>query len=211
MQKLIETLRELGIDVPAEKETEVRKKISEGYKNVAEYNKALKKIEEERDNYKSQAETAAETLKGFEGIDPEELNNEIAKWKKAAEDAQKDYETKLFQRDFADTLDAELGKVKFTSEAAKKAIVDEIKGAGLTMKDGKILGLNDLMEQIKAKDASAFVTEEQQRLEEERARFTQSLGGGNESGKSKLAKMSLDERIKLKATDPALYENLKKS
>lgn len=182
MQKLIETLKSFGIEIPADKQADVKKALSEHYKNTAEHNKAIFKLEADRDAWKEKAESAEETLKGFEGIDPEQVQTELATWKKKAEDAEKDRDAKLYERDFADALKAELEGVKFTSEAAKKAIMAEIREAGLKVKDGKILGLSDLLAQMKEKDASAFVDEKQEQLEEGRAKpFTGPLnpnGGG---------------------------------
>lgn len=211
MQKLIETLSSFGIEIPADKQTEVKTALSKYYKNIGEYNQLVSKLENDRDRWKDQAETAAETLKSFEGIDPEKIQSEIADWKKKAEDAEKDAQAKIYERDFADALKSEMEGYKFTSEAAKKSIMGEIKAAGLKLKDGKILGLSDLIEQIKAKDASAFVDEHQEQLEAEKARFTQPRKpGATVTGKHKLAAMTLDERMKLKATDPNYYEKLRK-
>lgn len=145
---------------------------------MAENGKDLKKLQKEnenlttdRDTWKEKAETAEETLKGFEGIDPEQVQTELATWKKKAEDAEKDRDQKIYERDFADALKAELDGVKFTSEAAKKAVMADIKEAGLKLKDGKILGLNDLIAQIKEKDASAFVDEAQEQAQRNAAHF----------------------------------------
>lgn len=52
MKKLIETLRSLGIEVPEDKEAEVRKKLSENYKNISEVEKATEKLESDRDTWK---------------------------------------------------------------------------------------------------------------------------------------------------------------
>ena len=52
----------------------------------------------------------------------------------------------------------------------------DIKEAGLKLKDGKILGLNDLIEQMKQSDASAFVDESQQQAQQNQARFTTHVG-----------------------------------
>lgn len=188
MQKLIETLKSFGIEIPADKQADVKKALSEHYKNTAEHNKAISKLEADRDAWKEKAESAEETLKGFEGIDPEQVQTELATWKKKAEDAEKDRDEKLYERDFADALKAELEGVKFTSEAAKKSVMADIKEAGLKLKDGKILGLNDLISQMKEKDASAFVDEKQEQLEAGRAKpFTGPLNqntGGQKMTKS---------------------------
>ena len=212
MQKLIETLKSFGIEIPADKQADVKKALSEHYKNTAENNKAISKLESDRDAWKEKAESAEETLKGFEGIDPAQVQSQLAEYKKKAEDAEKDRDAKLYERDFADALKAELEGVKFTSEAAKKSVMADIKAAGLKLKDGKILGLNDLISQMKEKDASAFVDEKQEQLEAGRAKlFTGTLKGAAQPTTSEKWKaMSLDERMKLKASDPAAYERMRK-
>lgn len=176
MQKLIDTLKSFGIEIPADKQADVKKALSEHYKNIAEHNKAISKLEADRDTWKEKAETAEEALKGFEGIDPAQIQAQLAEYKKKAEDAEKDRDAKLYERDFADALKAELENVKFSSEAAKKAVMADIKEAGLKLKDGKILGLNDLISQMKEKDASAFVDEAQQQAQQNAARFTAPRG-----------------------------------
>lgn len=214
MQKLIETLKSFGVEIPEDKQADVKKALSEHYKNAGEVTKTLSKVEGERDAWKERAETAENTLKSFDGIDPEKIQSEIADWKKKAEDAEKEYNTKIYERDFADALKAELESVKFSSEAAKKAIMSEIKEAGLTMKNGKILGLNDLIEQMKKEDASAFIDESQQKAQQNAAKFTTSIQKGSGTGgtltKEDFKKMSLDKRIELKQSDPDLFAALSK-
>lgn len=142
---------------------------------MAENGKDLKKVQKEnesliteRDNWKTKAETAEETLKTFEGIDPANIQKELNDWKLKAEEAEKNAQKQIFERDFADALKEEIGAYKFSSEAAKKSVMKEISDAGLKLKNGKILGLSDLIEQIRKDDASAFVTEG----EENKPRFT---------------------------------------
>ena len=58
----------------------------------------------------------------------------------------------------------------------------EVKEAGLKLKDGKILGLNDLISHMKEKDASAFIDEGQQKAQQNAARFTRPFQRQNQSG-----------------------------
>ena len=214
MQKLIETLKSFGIEIPEDKQADVKKALSEHYKNAGEVTKTLTKVEGERDAWKDRAETAENTLKSFEGIDPESIKGELATWKQKAADAEKEYNSKIYERDFADALKTELETIKFSSESAKKAIMSEIKEAGLTMKNGKILGLNDLIEQMKQSDAAAFVDETQQNANQNAAKFTSPVHGGGRTGsgltKDDFKKMNLDDRLKLKQSDPELYAALSK-
>lgn len=183
MQKLIETLKSFGIDIPEDKQADVKKALSEHYKNAGEVTKTLTKVEGERDAWKERAETAENTLKSFEGIDPESIKGELATWKQKAADAEKAYNDKIYERDFADALKNALEDVEFSSASAKKAVMADIKEAGLKLKDGKILGLNDLLEQMKKDDASAFVDENQKQAGQNQARFTTSISKNNPPGK----------------------------
>ena len=182
MQKLIETLKSFGVEIPADKQGDIKKALSEHYKNVAEHNKVLSKLETDRDSWKTRAENAEDTLKSFEGIDPAKIQQEIEGWKQKAKEAEENAQKQIYDRDFNDALKEEIGNYKFSSEFAKKAVMAKIKEAGLKLKNGKILGLSDLIEQIKKDDASAFVDENQQKLEQNRARFTQQSNQGNSSG-----------------------------
>ena len=129
------------------------------------------------------------------------MQAELATWQQKAKDAEKDYADKLAQRDFEDALKEEISGYKFTSEAAKEAIMARIRAAGLKVSDGKILGLSDLLAQMKEKDASAFVDEKQEQLEAGRAKpFTGPLNGGNPTGK----KVSPSELMRMKNENPNL-------
>lgn len=156
---------------------------------MAENGKDLKKLQKENDNlsadrdtWKEKAEAAETTLKGFEGVDLETMQREISDWKQKAADAEKNAQAQLYERDFADALKTEFEGIKFSSEAAKRAIMAEVKEAGLKLKDGKILGLNDLIGQMKEKDASAFIDDAQQQAQRNMARFTAPLGKQNAPG-----------------------------
>lgn len=182
MQNIEAILTELGIEVPADKKENLTKKVAENYITKAEHEKKLGKVETDRDTWKEKAETAETTLKGFEGVDLETMQRDLADWKRKAEDAEKNAQQQLYERDFVDALKTEFEGIKFSSEAAKRAIMAEIKEAGLKLKDGKILGLSDLISQMKEKDASAFVDEEQQKAQQNAARFTQPIGKQNQGG-----------------------------
>lgn len=183
MQKLIETLGSFGIAVPADKAEEVKRALSKYYKNNGEVAQTLTKVEGERDAWKERAETAENTLKSFEGIDPESIKGKLATWEQKAADAEKEYNDKIYERDFEDALKTALEDVKFSSALAKKAVMADIKDAGLKLKNGKILGLNDLLEQMKKDDASAFVDEDQEQAKHNQARFTTSLSKNTPPGK----------------------------
>lgn len=179
-----EDLQALGLT-----EDQIKKVFELSGKDVNAEKKKTQAAEADRDQWKTRAETAEETLKGFDGVDVEGLNKQIEDWKNKAAEAEKDFQKQIEERDFNDALKEEMEAFKFTSEAAKKAIMAEVKEAGLKLKDGKILGLSDLIGQIKEKDASAFAPDK------DPAKFTEvpKESQGTQTGFSKL---SLAEKMK---------------
>ena len=142
-------------------EEQIKYVFAENGKDIAAEKKRADKAEQDRDIWKDKAETAEKTLKGFEGKDFDAIQKERDEWKEKAEKAEKEYNQQIYDRDFGDALTTAMESYKFSSDYAKAAVMAEIKGAGLKLIDGKIIGLNDMIESIKGKDASAFVTEEQ--------------------------------------------------
>ena len=194
MQNIEAILKQFGLEVPKEQSEDFRKVFHENYKTVKDY----EKVESDRDKWKGQAETAEETLKRFDGVDLETMQAELDTWKQKAETAENDYKQKIYDRDFSDALKTELESIKFSSEAAKKAVMTEIKESGLKLKDGKILGLSDLIGQIKERDASAFVDEQSEKAKQQAARFT-TPGTGRSTGGTGI--MTKDDIMKIK--DPS--------
>ncbi|EEG49302.1 phage scaffolding protein [Blautia hydrogenotrophica] len=194
MQNIEAILKQFGLEVPKEQSEDFRKVFHENYKTVKDY----EKVESDRDKWKGQAETAEETLKRFDGVDLETMQAELDTWKQKAETAENDYKQKIYDRDFSDALKTEMESIKFSSEAAKKAVMTEIKESGLKLKDGKILGLSDLIGQIKERDASAFVDEQSEKAKQQAARFT-TPGTGRSTGGTGI--MTKDDIMKIK--DPS--------
>ncbi len=199
MQKLIETLKNFGIEIPEEKYPDIKKALSEHYKNAAEYSKTVNKLEAERDNWKTRAETAETTLKGFDGKDFETIEKERDEWKKKAETAESEYNAKIAEREKADLLKDAFSEIKFTSEAAKKSIMAQI-SENVSVKNGKLIGFNDLLEDAKKSDASAFADEQQQQLENNKARFTSKSQSQPDGGK----KYTISELMRMKNENPGL-------
>ena len=168
---LFAPFQNLGIIIIDEEHDSSYKSEANPKYNAKEVAKTLSKVEGERDDWKERAETAEKTLKGFDGIDPANIQTELAGWKKKAEDAEKEFNAKIYERDFDDALKTALENVNFSSPAAKRSVIADIKSAGLKLKDGKILGLNDLLEQMKQDEPDTFVDESQQQAQQQQARF----------------------------------------
>lgn len=171
MVKIISELEKLGLELTDEQKESIKKSIGEEVYSKSEHEKKVKKIETERDEFKERAETAEGTLEGFDGKDFETIKKERDDWKEKAVKAENDYKAKIAEREKNDLLKEAFENIKFSSESAKKAIMADI-AASVSVKDGKLIGFNDLLEDAKKNDASAFVDEEQQHLESSKAKFT---------------------------------------
>lgn len=152
MKNIEAILKEAGIEIPEDKKEAFNKAVNENYKTIAEYNKLTASLTEE----KQKTAAATETLKKFDGLDPEAVQKEIADWKQKAIDAEKEYTAKAAKQEYENILAKALDEYKFSSKAARSAIEKELRETQLPIHDGKILGLTDRMEQFKESDASAF-------------------------------------------------------
>lgn len=188
MTNIIEILKGLDITIPEDKLSDFNKAFNENYKTIVEHQKALDRAA----NEKKRADTAEEALKGFEGIDPKDVQKQLDDAKTAIKAAQDEAARQIAERDFNDALRAEVEKLTFTSAAAKRDFENFAKGKKLSAENGKILGFNDAVELYKAENPDALAVNGGVK-----PKFTEPNNGGNPapSGVSDLGKMSMQEYI----------------
>lgn len=183
---IIEKLKQFNVEVTPEME----KAFSGDFLSELEVNKKLSKAENDRDSWKQRAETAEETLKGFEGKDLNAMQKEIDDWKEKATKAESEYNAKMAEHEKQELLKEAFADIEFTSESAKKAIMAQI-SENVSVKNGKLIGFNDLLEDAKKNDASAFVDKAQQNLEQNKARFTGPMNNQNGNNNGNLTKKDI--------------------
>ena len=186
---IIEKLKTFNVEITSEME----KAFSGDFLSEKEVEKKLSKLQTENESLKERAETAEETLKGFEGKDLDAMQKEIDDWKEKATKAESEYNAKMAEHEKQELLKEAFADIEFTSTAAKNAIMAQI-GENVSVKNGKLIGFNDLLEDAMKNDASAFVNKEQQNLEQNKAKFTDKMN--NQSGKS--GTMTKDEIMQIK-------------
>lgn len=98
--------------------------MAENGKDIKKVKKDLEDMTAERDMEKGRADTAEETLKGFDGVNVDDLKKSIADWKKKAEDAEKDYKQKIADRDFDDLLKEAIKSANGLNEKAIMGCLD---------------------------------------------------------------------------------------
>ena len=92
--------------------------------DISSEQKKAEKITAERDNYKSQLETAQNALKDFEGVDVKELKGKIDTLTADLTAKETDYQTKLADMEFNSKLDSLITSSGARNAKAVKALLD---------------------------------------------------------------------------------------
>ena len=205
MQNYEQILAELGIEVPEDKKSDLKKKMSENYKTVADYDKQVKK----KDEYKISLDDVQTRLAELEKEDVDGLKDKITTLTQELADEKEARAKEAKQTELRDKVKDFLSDKKFVNAITEDSIrsqmiqkLEEENGKNaedvikeLTTKDGKPIE-NILVDEKKAPDVKI-------------PSFTTKFNSGEQKkGTQKLREMSLDERMKLKAEDPDYYATL---
>ena len=156
MVNVANELKKLGIEVSDEQKESLKKSMGEELYSKEEMEDKVKK---ESEQWKTRAESAEKMLEGLDGKSPEDILKERDDWKRQAEDSQKDYEAKIAEHEKDELLKEAFAEIEFTSESAKKAIMKDI-SESVSVRNGKLIGFSDLIEEAKKTDANAFVNKQ---------------------------------------------------
>ena len=120
MKNIFEIMKDYGLEVPEDKKKDFEKTVLENYKTAADYEKQTDKVT----NLTEQLNETKEAMKKFEGVDPEDLKNQIADLNQKLTDKDTEYQTKLADRDFQDNVKGVIAKYKGMNEKAIMALLD---------------------------------------------------------------------------------------
>lgn len=193
-----------GVELTAEQETKLNAEFPKQFKPAEVYNNDVKKHKDLADTYKKQLDDANEAIEGFKGLDVEGIKKAAADWETKYNTDKANWEKQLSDRDYEDAARAAIADVKFTSKAAKNAFLASLKANPLPIKDGKLLGFDDVLNAAKADDASAFATDKPA------PKFTDPTTGNPlpEITKEAFAKMTYLEKLKIKTEQPEIFKGL---
>ena len=176
MKNIYEILRTIGVEISDENKEKFDKSFTENYKTIAEvdnlktklsnsekqntelqeqYNTDIKK----RDNDLAELQKQLAEAGGQEGK-LTELQETLNKWKTDYETIKTDYEKKLSDQRYEFAIKEKVNELQFTSNSAKKAFTHDLMANPLQVKDGKILGFDDFVNNYKEQDAGAFKVDE---------------------------------------------------
>lgn len=139
MKNMIEICKDFGIEIPADKHAEFNKAVAENYKTVAEHEKKVNRLTDDLAAEKKRADTAVETLKGFEGKDFDAITRERDEWKRKHDEAVSTHQKEQEEREFNSTLEAAISESKGKNAKAIMALLDmdKLRGSKNQEKDIK--------------------------------------------------------------------------
>lgn len=124
MKNIHTILSELGITIPEDKKADFDKAVAENYKTSAEFEKKVNRLTEDLDTEKKRADTAVETLKGFEGKDFDAITRERDEWKRKHDENQQKYQQEQEEREFNSALESAITEAKGKNAKAITALLD---------------------------------------------------------------------------------------
>lgn len=142
----------------------IDKIMAENGKDIAVEQKKAEKVIQERDSYKLKAESletqvndANTEIQKFKDMDIDGIKKAADDWKETAEKAKADADKQISQMKFDYALSAALTGAKAKNAKAVKALLDM---DGLKFNDGKIVGLDEQLAQIKTDNDYLFESDE---------------------------------------------------
>ena len=142
----------------------IDKIMAENGKDIAAEQKKAEKITQERDGYKLKAESletqvndANAEIQKFKDMDIDGIKQAADDWKTKAEKAKSDADAQISEMKFDYALSVALTGAKARNSKAVKALLDM---DGLKLNDGKIIGLDEQLSQIKEENSFLFESDE---------------------------------------------------
>ena len=184
--KNIETIMsEAGIELTDEQKESVNKAVVENYITKAEHSKKIEKANAETESFKTKFEEADKTVNALKDNEAK-WDEERAELNKKVEETDNHWKGIIEARDKEDAINNAIEGLEFSSNSAKKSVIAEIKASNLNFKDGKLIGVQDVIDGLKESDPNAF------KSPSEVKKFT------SEKKESKGKEMTKDEIMKIK-------------
>lgn len=124
MKNIHTILSEAGVTIPEDKKADFDKAVAENYKTAAEFEKKVNRLTEDLNAATKRADTAEETLKGFEGKDFEAITKDRDEWKRKHDEQEAAHKKEKEDREFNDILSSAITEAKGKNAKAIGALLD---------------------------------------------------------------------------------------
>ena len=196
MQNYEKILEELGIEILEDKKADLKKKMSENYKTVADYNKQVEK----KDEYKTSLDEVQSKLADLEKEDVDGLKTKITTLTQELADEKEARAKEAKQTELRDKVKDFLSDKKFVNAITEDSIRSQMIQK-LEEENGK--NAEDVFKELTTKDGKPIeniLVDEKKVPDVKIPSFTTKFNSGEQKkGTQKLREMSLDDRMKLKA------------
>lgn len=181
--------------------------MAENGKDVEKVKTKLTAAETARDDYKEQLEAANTTIQGYKDMDIDGIKRSVTDWETKYNTDTKALQDKLDGQAYDFAMKEYVNGYQFTSELVKQAVIAQLKAQNFKLNDGKFLGADDFMKQLKEANPSAFVD-----TDNKTPKITIPGAGGKPIGVTKedFKKMTYTERMKIFNDNRELYNELSK-
>ena len=129
-------------------------------KSIENLKKENEKLKTEKEGLETQLQEANSKIEGFSQIDVEKIKAEVDEWKEKYETDTKNLKDSLTQKDYDYKVNELTNNIKFSSNSAKRAFIEDLKEKGLKLEDNKLLGFDDFVKAYQETDPNAFMKEE---------------------------------------------------
>lgn len=149
----------------------------------------------------TQLSEANDTIKGYQDMDIDGI-------KQSSKDWEEKYNTAIADAQAADArraMEGAISDLKFSSQGAKRAFMEDLQKQNLPLQEGKLLGLTDFVDGYKKTDPDAFV------VDGGKPKITsggQPAAPATEVTLEAFKAMGYADRLKLKTEQPETYQAL---
>lgn len=192
MKNIHTILSEAGITIPEDKKADFDKAVAENYKTTAEFEKKVNRLTEDLTAATKRAETAEETLKGFEGKDFDAITRDRDEWQRKHNELVESHKRETEEREFNEGLSAAITEAKGKSPKAIMALLDLEKLRGSKNQEKDIKAALDSL-----RTESGYLFEDNGGA----PKFTDPKGNGGSKGKTVTREeiMSITDRAERRA------------
>ena len=174
-----EELISLGIEEEVAKQILViHGKDIEKHKNQAtKLSQDLENANEQVAAYKGQLEEANAQIQSFNDMDIEGIRKSAEDWKTKHDNAVKELQEKMNAKEYEFAVKEYANQFNFTSDRIKNSIIGDLMAKEFKLEEGKLLGADDYMKQLRESEPTSFVVDEPEN-EKPLPQFTKQTGNG---------------------------------
>lgn len=160
-RKFLQELKVEGLEngLPKEVIDEIMKNYGA---SVQEKDKQIETLKTEKDGINKQLEDANNKIQSFKDIDVDNLNTQIKEWETKYNQDTENLKNELSKKDYDYKLKDLISTIKFSSNGAKRAFLEDLKNQELKFDDkGTLVGFDDFKKSYEETDPNIFMKESQ--------------------------------------------------